>query len=179
MKLQTHSNKDNSAQKPKRVFLADHHNLVRLTIAEWLKQTPDLAVCGQADDAQNALAEIRRLKPDIVVAEMFGREDFRFVQALHKQDPFLPILVFSFGDETWCAPRALEAGADGYLLKGVGAEGLVDGIRRTLEGRVVLSPHMRYQLLMKCAPRRRAPVPLRPNFRRCSLARPGWHAARN
>jgi DNA-binding NarL/FixJ family response regulator len=63
--------------------------------------------------------------------------------------------VFSFRDEGWYAPRALEAGADGYLMKGVTVEDLLNGIRQALEGRVVLSAEMRVRLLLKCLRRHR------------------------
>jgi DNA-binding NarL/FixJ family response regulator len=159
--------KNNGAKKPRRVFLADHFSIVRLSIIEWLRKTPDLVVCGQADNPTKALKAIRRLRPDIVVTEIFGQQDCQFIQTLHKEHPCLPILVFSFGNELWYAPRALEAGADGYLLKGVSARGLVDGIRRTLEGRVVLSPDMRYRLLMRCAPNRRVTARTRHVIHRC------------
>jgi DNA-binding NarL/FixJ family response regulator len=150
-----------SGVKRKRVFLADQFSIVRLAISEWLGHTRDLSVCGQADSASKALNAIRHLRPDIVVTEIFGQQDVEFIHTLHKRHPRLPILVFSFRDEECYAPQALEAGADGYLLKGVSAKGLVDGIRRTLEGRVVLSPNMRYQLLVKCLRKRAAAAPLR------------------
>jgi DNA-binding NarL/FixJ family response regulator len=154
-------------QKPRRVFLVDPFSLVRLSVAEWLRWTPDLIVCGQAETTDQALKAIRRLKPDIVVTEMFSKKDFKFIQTLHKEDPHLPILVFSCGSETWRAPRALEAGADGFLLKGASAHGLIDGIRRALEGRLVLSSEMRYQLLVKCAPSGPPHLMRRPGRRRC------------
>jgi len=144
---------------------------VRVTIADWLKRTPDLALCGQADNATKALKSIERLKPDIVVTEIFGETDCKFIQALHKQHPRLPILVFSYGNETSYAPRVLQAGADGYMLKGMSADGLVDGIRRTLEGRVVLSPDMRYQLLVKCVRQNRAPAVARKRPCQCLAKR--------
>jgi DNA-binding NarL/FixJ family response regulator len=164
-----------AVEKPRRVFLADQFSMVRLTVAEWLERTYDLTVCGQADSATNALKAIRRLKPDIVVTEIFSQQNLKFIETLHKQRPRLPILVFSFRDERCYAPQALEAGADGYLLKGVSAQGLVDGIRRTLEGRVVLSPNMRYQLLEKCVRRGRAPALMRKSHCQCHAQGRGRH----
>jgi DNA-binding NarL/FixJ family response regulator len=157
---------NNTAEKPRRVFLVDQFQIVRLAAAEWLNRTPDLVVCGQADNATVALEAITRSKPDIVVTEILVDEDLDFIRVLHQRHPHLPILVFSCGNERFYAPRVLEAGADGYMLKGVSAEGLADGIRRTLEGRIVLSPNMRYRLLVKCMPRKRRPVPLRKSHHR-------------
>jgi DNA-binding NarL/FixJ family response regulator len=133
-----------------------------LAVAEWLKQTPDLTLCGEADSALTALQAVVRLKPDIVVTEILRQQDLGFIHSLHEQHPRLPILVFSFRDETWYAPLALAAGADGYLMKGVSVAQLAEGIRRTLEGRVVLSPHMRAEFLSKCVRRSwSSPMPRR------------------
>jgi DNA-binding NarL/FixJ family response regulator len=151
-------NKSKAGGKPKRVFLVDQSSIVRLVLAEWLNRTPDLVVCGQADTTRKALRAIAQLKPDIVVTEILVQQDMTFIQALHRRHPRLPILVFSFRDEACFAPRALEAGADGYLFKGVSVDKLMNGIRGVLEGRLVLSPNMRYQLLVNCVPRRRASI---------------------
>jgi two-component system invasion response regulator UvrY len=149
MKLKSDSN---VTEKPKRVFLADPYSVIRLAVAASLRRASDLTVCGQADNASEALRSIWRLKPDIVVTETFSQQDCKFIRTLRKRHPRLPILVFSSGYETWFAPRALEAGANGYLPKGVGAKRLLDGIRGTLGRRVVLSQNMRYRLLVKCLP---------------------------
>jgi len=144
---------NNTAEKPRRVFLVDQSQIVRLAAAEWLNRTPDLVVCGQADNATVALKAITRSKPDIVVTEILVQEDLDFIKVLRQRHPRSPILVFSLMDEMSYAPQALEAGADGYLLKGVSLEGLEGAIRGALEGRLVLSPNMRYQLLVKCTRR--------------------------
>jgi len=143
----------NAAPKRMRVFLVDQFPITRLAVCEWLKGTPDLSVCGQADSEENAFTALRHLEPDIVVTEILRQQDLGFIRSLHKAHPTLRILVFSFRDEEWYAPRALEAGADGFLMKGTSPAGLVDAIRATLEGRVVLSPHMRARLLSKCTRR--------------------------
>jgi len=134
----------------RRVFLVDQFPISRLAVCEWLKHTPDLSLCGEADHEQAAFKALRQARPDIVVTEVLRQQDLGFIRDLHTRYPSLPILVFSFRDEEWYAPRALEAGADGFLMKGVSPSRLVAGIRATLEGRVVLSPEMRATLLLKC-----------------------------
>ena len=133
----------------------DQFPIVRLALSEWINQTPDLILCGIAPNEAKALTAATQLKPDVVVTEILDQQDFESIRSLHQRFPQLPILVFSFRDEGWYAPRALEAGADGYLMKGVSVEVLLNGIRETLEGRVVLSSEMRARLLMKCLRRRR------------------------
>ena len=133
----------------RRVFLVDHFPISRTVVAEWLKETRDLVLCGQADNVESALASIGRLKPDVVVTEIIRQQDLGFILGLRSRYPRLPILVFSFRDEDWYAPRALEAGADGFVEKGVDRSVLVEGIRGTLVGRVVLSPAMSRLTLKK------------------------------
>lgn len=140
----------------KRVFVADHFPISRLAMEEWLKATSDLSPCGEADNASNALTAIDHLKPDVVVTEIFRQQDLGFIQSVHQEHPRLPILVFSFRDESWYAPRALAAGANGYLMKGVGRDELLDGIRRTIAGREVLSGEMRSQMARTYRRRRRS-----------------------
>jgi DNA-binding NtrC family response regulator len=149
------NNQTAAARNPKRVFLVDQFPIVRLWVAKWLRRTSDLALCGETGNARSALKAIRRLKPDIVVTEILRQQDFKFIQTLHRLYPRLPILVFSFRDDAWYAPRALEAGADGYMRKGGSVDGLVNAIRRALKGRVMLSPNARFKLLVKWLPGRR------------------------
>lgn len=147
-----------STETNKRVFLVDQFSTMRKTVADRLKHTPNMAVCGEAANAALALKAIGELKPDIVVTEIVGPPRLKFIQTLHEQFPRLPILVFSFRDEGRYAPRALEAGADGYLPKSVTVDNLMEGIQGALEGRLVLSASMRYRLLRKCMRNKATPA---------------------
>jgi DNA-binding NarL/FixJ family response regulator len=134
-----------------------------MAVSDWIKQTVDLSVCGEAGTEEVAFSALRHLEPDIVVTEVLRQQDLGFIRNLHRR-PRLPILVFSFRDEEWYAPRALEAGADGYLMKGVSLTRLMDGVRAALEGRVVLSPQMRARMLLKCTRRRSVSAKPRKNW---------------
>jgi DNA-binding NarL/FixJ family response regulator len=138
------------AGRRKRVFLVDHFAISRIAVSEWLKETPDLTVCGEADNAASALTAIGNLKPDIIVTEIIRQQDLGFIHGLRSRYPRLPILVFSFRDEEWYAPRVLDAGASGFLTKAVGKRVLLDGIRSMLAGRLVLSREMRRLVLRRC-----------------------------
>jgi DNA-binding NarL/FixJ family response regulator len=161
-----------SGNKRRGVFLVDQFPISRLAVSEWLQQTPDLSLCGESGTEEAAFTALRHAQPDVVVTEVLHQQDLGFIRALHKRFPKMPILVFSFRDEEWYAPRALQAGADGYLMKGVSPATLVDGIRAILEGRIVLSLQMRAQLLLKCSRRGRlTSVGRRP--RSCRLTNDG------
>ncbi len=123
----------------KRVYLVDHFLISRMAVSEWLKETPDLALCGEADNPTSALEGICISKPDIVVTEIIRQQDFGFIRSLRRRYPHMPILVFSFRDEEWYAPRALNAGAKGFLTKAATANELLDKIRSVLASQVLAS----------------------------------------
>jgi DNA-binding NarL/FixJ family response regulator len=99
-------------------------------------------VCGEAIGERAAFEKVRRLRPSLILTEIFHAQDLGFVRELHRCHLRLPILVFSFRDEEAYAPLALKVGARGYLPKGVDGNTLVAGIRSVLKGGVALSPVM-------------------------------------
>ena len=115
-------------------------------IAGQLARTPDLRVCGKAFGEQDAFEKASRLHPKLVLTEIFRPQDLRFIREMPRRHPHLLVLVFSFRDEESYAPRAWEAGVCGYLMKNVDSDAPVAGIRKVLEGFLVLSPAMTAQL---------------------------------
>jgi DNA-binding NarL/FixJ family response regulator len=103
-------------------------------------------VCGEALGEQAGLAMVGRLRPSLLLTEIVRAQDLGFIREVHRQHRRLPILVLSFRDEEAYAPLALQAGARGYLMKGVDGDTLVKGIRKALNGQMVLSPFMRRRL---------------------------------
>ena len=133
----------------KKILLVDDHPLMRRGQADLLNREPDLAVCGEAGTAREAMEAIARLKPDLVVVDMGlpdkdGIELIKDVQALH---PGLPVLAMSMQDESLYAPRVLRAGGRGYVMKQEGPERLAAAIRTALSGQVALSPRMSARML--------------------------------
>ena len=93
--------------------------MTRYGMARLIEQEPDLAVCGEAESAQCALAAVKSLKPSLVLADLtlpggVGLEFIKDMRALH---PKVAVLVVSMHDETLYAERALHAGARGYIMK--------------------------------------------------------------
>jgi DNA-binding NarL/FixJ family response regulator len=111
-----------------------------------ISRYPGLQVCGEAQGEQAGLEMVRRLRPSLILTEIMRAQDLGFIREVHRRHRRLPILVLSFRDEEAYAPLALQAGARGYLMKGVDGGTLVKGIRTALSGRMVLSPSMRRRL---------------------------------
>jgi len=80
-----------------RILLVDDHAVVRFGIAQLINRQGDMLVCGEEEDASNALSAIEKLKPDLVIAdislkESSGLERMRNIKALFSR---LPVLVVS------------------------------------------------------------------------------------
>jgi len=150
--------KSDLAKNRERIFIVDGHPLMRIAVTDWINRTDDLELCGEADSAEHALKALAKVKPSLVLTEIMQPHDLSFIQSLHRRHHRLPILVFSFRDETWYAPRALAAGACGYLMKNVGGAQLLAGIHDALSGHFVFSPEIKGRLGWKFpggGPRRR------------------------
>ena len=135
----------------KRILLVDDHAVVRYGIAQLINQQNDLVVCGEEEDAANALSAIGKLKPDLVTADISlknssGLELMRNIKAQHSG---LPVLVVSTHDESVYAEIAFRAGALGYLMKGEALEKIVSAIRRVLSGNVYVSDALAAKMLQQ------------------------------
>jgi len=124
-----------------RVFVVDDHPIVRQGLALLINREPDLVVCGEAEEAQGALAAIEEMRPDILVVDisLHGPDGIDLVKAIRTRHAGLPVLVLSMHDESIYAERALRAGANGYIMKQEATERVLIAIRRILKGEVYLS----------------------------------------
>jgi DNA-binding NarL/FixJ family response regulator len=142
----------NSSRKH-RVFLVDDHPLVRRGLAEVIAREPDLETCGEAADIQEALAEVNRVRPDVVVIDLTLKtgHGLELIETLKSRDPQIKMLVSSMHDEMLFAERVLRAGAMGYVSKQEPPETLVRAIRQVVGGEVYLSPRMTSRMLHRVA----------------------------
>jgi DNA-binding NarL/FixJ family response regulator len=146
----------------KRILLVDDHAVVRDGVALWISQTPDMEICGTADQTLDALRHVENLRPDAVVSDigMPGRDGLELTKDLKARWPALPVLIFSVHDETLYAGRALRAGARGYCNKNAGPEALIEALRAVLRGRMAFSAETTTQLLEESSGRLPAANPL-------------------
>jgi DNA-binding NarL/FixJ family response regulator len=126
-----------------RILLVDDHAVVREGLRELLGFEPDLEVVGEAADAQEALEQAVRLRPDVVVldVEIPHGEAPDTVQAIRAACPQTRILILSMYDGPQLLSRLLSVGISGYLLKSVNRRELVSAIRSVhlFPDRLVLS----------------------------------------
>jgi len=132
-----------------KVLVVDDHPMTRHGIVRLLEQEPDLVVCGEAENAPQALAAVKELEPQVVLADltMPGGDGLEFIKDVRSQHPEVFLVVVSMHDEALYAQRALRAGARGYIMKNEGGEKLVEAIRQVLQGKTYVSEKMSGQAL--------------------------------
>ena len=123
--------------------------MTRAGVTHLLNRQSDLTVCGEVGSPAEALVEIPKLQPHLLLTDMTmpGRSGIEFIKDVLAQYPDLPILVLSMHDEVIYAERVLRAGARGYIMKEAGGEKLLVAIRRVLNGQVFVSEGMSARIL--------------------------------
>jgi DNA-binding NarL/FixJ family response regulator len=135
----------------RRVLIVDDHPIVRQGLAQLIEQEQDLTVCGQAENAHDAMRGIEDLNPDLVVVDITLKETsgMELIKDIKISHPSLPVLTLSMHDEAIYAERALRAGAKGYIMKQEAIEKVVTAIRRVLAGDVYISDDMATKMVSK------------------------------
>ncbi len=126
------------------VMVVDDHNLFREGLISLIEREKDLTVVGEAESAEDGISRFQELGPDVVVMDirMQGMSGIDACQALKEMDPAVKVIVLSMYDNYQYVDRALQVGADGYLLKKVVSGELVDAIRKVAGGESVFSPQV-------------------------------------
>ncbi|MGH7941273.1 MAG: response regulator transcription factor [Limisphaerales bacterium] len=134
-----------------RIFLVDDHAMFREGLRQLIDREPDLTVCGDAAEAESALSDIRKLKPDLVVVDITlgGTSGIDLIKAIKNESDDYPVLVVSMHDESLYAERALRAGAMGYVMKQEPAKTVKTAIRKVLGGDMHLSEKMASSVISK------------------------------
>jgi DNA-binding NarL/FixJ family response regulator len=143
-----------------RILLIDDHPLLRTGIGQLIAQQKDMVVCGEVDDSLKALDAIEATNPDIVILDitlkkMSGIEVLKHIKVRY---PKVKVLILSMHDETLYAPRALRAGACGYIMKQEAAENVITALRKINSGEVYISERMATQMLSRMVGGRATPI---------------------
>lgn len=108
---------------------------MRRSIVEALERESDLTVCGQAEDAKEALAAIASLEPDIVLTDIQLKTSsgLDLIKTLHAQSPELLIIATTMFEVQRTERLAREAGASGFAAKQDGPAKLIEIVRASLK----------------------------------------------
>ena len=121
------------------IMLVDDHAIVRQGLRSILEREPDLRVVGEASSASEALVEVDRTRPQIVLMDLklstsSETEGIDLCAELLRQQPELGVLVLTTFLDDQLVLRAIRAGARGYVVKDVDTSGLIRSIRDVSRG---------------------------------------------
>jgi len=135
-----------------KVLVVDDHTLFRHGVVELLRDQPDFSLVGEASNGPEALRLSRQLKPQVVLLDvhMPAGGGVEVIQAL-KQISGLHVLMLTISEKDEDLMAAIEAGADGYLLKSAEPDELCQAIRQVASGLSVLSPKITAKVMRTAA----------------------------
>jgi len=136
-----------SITKTIQVALVDDQDLVRQGIAGLLSLSDKIEVLWQANNGEHALEQLS-IQPDVLLLDirMPKMNGIELVKLLREQGNKLPILMLTTFDDSELFMQSLQAGANGFLLKDVSLEKLVNAIQTLAEGGFVAEPVVMKQL---------------------------------
>ena len=139
---------------PIRVMTIDDHEILRGGIRFSLLAFDDLEFVGEARSGEEALRLCSELRPDVVLMDMAmpGMDGVETTEALLARLPQVRVLTLSSFHDPELVQRAMQAGAIGYLVKGVTADRLAQAIREAYAGRPTLAPEAVQALVGRPAP---------------------------
>lgn len=125
----------------KRILLVDDHPLICESLKCLIITDGTLSVCGMAANVQDALALVESTHPHLVITDLTlpGRNGLELIKELAVTHPRIPVMVLSMHDETLYAPRVLQAGGRGYVMKDISQDRLLAAIHIVLGGGVFTS----------------------------------------
>ena len=131
------------------VLIIDDHDIVRFGLEALLLRCPQVSLAGSADCLQAGLAQIERLRPDLVISDM-GLGDaagLDTVRSLAQAQESRGLLIVTMQDEMLYGEQALALGADGYLMKHSVQANLVPAVVTILHGGTWASPKLNAKLV--------------------------------
>ena len=133
-----------------RIFVVDDHALVRAGMRMILAGEVDLEVVGEAESGEEALPQIRKLRPDVVLCDLHlpGVSGLEVTERIVKGDYGTRVIVVSVLEDGPMPKRLIEAGAAGYVGKGGDAGELLRAVRDVARGKRYLASNIAQHLAL-------------------------------
>ena len=130
--------------KQLRILLADDHPLIRRGAREVLEARRGWKVVGEAMDGSDAIEKASRLRPDVAVVDisMPGLDGIEVIRQIRAKLPSIRVLVLTMHESEQLVHSALEAGAQGYILKSDLTQSLVKAVEDVSSGKRSLTPRV-------------------------------------
>ncbi len=147
--------------EPIRIVIVDDHPIVRQGLRAVIRTLPGMAVVGEAHDGKQSVAIVGTTRPHLVLMDLVlpGLDGVEAIAAIKQQWPAVRVIALTTFAEAELVLGAVQAGADGYLLKDVDVQELARALRMVHAGQPYLHPEATRHLLR--ATTRPAPAPER------------------
>ena len=141
------------AKQPIRVLIADDHEIMRMGLASLLETDELISVVGEAADGEEAVRKAQKLRPDVVVMDLMmpvkdGSEATQEIKGVLPETRILLLTTFGTADGI---AHAIEAGAEGALLKSTTNSNIIKAIKALADGKQFISSEVK-ELLTKDPP---------------------------
>ncbi|HEY9755754.1 MAG TPA: response regulator transcription factor [Oculatellaceae cyanobacterium] len=163
------------------IFFVEDNAVLSRWLQTHLSKTPELNIIGNAAEGRDAVEKILSLKPDIALVDI-GLPDISGIQVTREIKQALPslrVIMLTASDDQDDIFNALEAGADGYVLKAKGAPHLTSAIEDVRTGSVWLDPSIAQFVLVNNNRQLQKPTPGRHTLTNIEIAKLGEVAASN
>lgn len=120
-----------------RILVVDDHEAVRKGVCAMLRSHPELEVCGEAVDGEDAIAKASALRPNLIIMDisMPRTDGLSASRQILKTLPHLAIIVLSMHDTRQSVDSARRAGVKGYVSKAQAGSALLDAVDAVAAGR--------------------------------------------
>ncbi|HLK34019.1 MAG TPA: response regulator transcription factor [Terriglobales bacterium] len=141
------------------IVFADHHLVVRESVATLISKQPDMEVVGTAANAEEALALVQQRRPDLLLMEVDLPEgsSFELMRKLAQERIPVPTVILTASENEVDYVQAVRLGAGGLVLKRDNAEKLFQVIRQVAAGRLAFSNDIAQQVVNWMAGQRAKP----------------------
>lgn len=132
-----------------RILLIDDHHIFREGVKKIIEMEKDFTVVGEGSDGEEALALVEKLKPDVILMDinMPNMNGVEATSAIFERSPESKIIILSIHDEEAYVYKTLQSGANGYLLKEMDVDSLIEAVRVVAEGGAYIHPKVTGKLI--------------------------------
>jgi DNA-binding NarL/FixJ family response regulator len=132
-----------------RILLVDDHEVVRVGLRTLLSRYPGLSVIDDAESGTGAVEKALRHKPDVVIMDLRlpEKDGVEAIRTIRQKCPQIRVLVLTAFSDDQLLLDTIAAGANGYILKEINSEKLVEGVRALARGESLLDPRVTERIL--------------------------------
>ncbi|MET4694452.1 UvrY/SirA/GacA family response regulator transcription factor [Endozoicomonas lisbonensis] len=139
-----------------RILIVDDHDLVRTGLSRMLGDMPDIEVVAEASSGEEAITVCRKVcldkeRIDVVLMDvrMPGIGGLEATRKIHQFNPAIKVIAVTICDDQLYPTKLMEAGASGYVTKGINIDEMVTAIKAVARGQRYISPDIAQMLALK------------------------------